>query len=264
MCCGTRCRGRSCRAVEGWPSGQTCWRRFQSGSVPVSGSGCWRGCRSCLSGRGLSDWSRVIVDASLVDAKKGAARSRRSLRGRSGSRFHLAVDAAGAPFAIRIGPGNENERLHLCRWLTSCSLAASCPLSSGQTAATTATSCASHCAQRGVEPMISERRRPGEPDPGRHTDRPPREPSPTQTTRPARTQTLAGRTHQQLATQLAARRDPLGTPTRTLARRHPNRRRHHHLPNPRTLIPLAPPDTFTKTGVRHLYKRRCQTPRSRV
>jgi hypothetical protein len=25
---------------------------------------------------GLSDWSRVIVDASLVDAKKGAARSR--------------------------------------------------------------------------------------------------------------------------------------------------------------------------------------------
>jgi hypothetical protein len=35
---------------------------------------------------GLSDWSRAIVDASLVDAKKGAARS----QGRSGAALAAA------------------------------------------------------------------------------------------------------------------------------------------------------------------------------
>src|SRR5262249_15407708 len=45
--------------------------------------------------------------------EKGGGAVARSLRGRSGSRFHLAVDANGAPLAIRIGAGNENERAHL-------------------------------------------------------------------------------------------------------------------------------------------------------
>jgi hypothetical protein len=42
--------------------------------------------------------------------EKGGGQVGRSFRGRAGSRFHLAVDAGGAPFAIRIGAGNENER----------------------------------------------------------------------------------------------------------------------------------------------------------
>jgi transposase len=45
--------------------------------------------------------------------EKGGGQVDRSLRGRSGSRFHLAVDANGAPFAIRIGLGSENERKQL-------------------------------------------------------------------------------------------------------------------------------------------------------
>src|SRR5256885_6645909 len=44
---------------------------------------------------------------------KGGAQVARSLRGRPGSRFHLAVDAAGTPLAIRLAPGNENEQRHL-------------------------------------------------------------------------------------------------------------------------------------------------------
>ena len=62
-------------AVEGWPSGQTCWRRFQEWQR----AGVWERLfvrmQELLEQEGLSDWSRAIVDASLVDAKKGAARS---------------------------------------------------------------------------------------------------------------------------------------------------------------------------------------------
>jgi transposase len=62
--------------VEGWPSGQTCWRRFQEWQQ----AGVWERLlarmQELLEREGLADWSRAIVDASLVDAKKGAARSR--------------------------------------------------------------------------------------------------------------------------------------------------------------------------------------------
>jgi transposase len=62
--------------VEGWPSGQTCWRRFHEWDR----AGVWQRLLSrmqeLLEQEGLVDWSRAIVDASLVDAKKGAAKSR--------------------------------------------------------------------------------------------------------------------------------------------------------------------------------------------
>ena len=62
-------------AAEGWPSGQTCWRRFHEWRR----AGVWERLlvrlQVLLEQEGLSDWSRAIVDASLVDTKKGAARS---------------------------------------------------------------------------------------------------------------------------------------------------------------------------------------------
>ena len=61
--------------AEGWPSGQTCWRRFHEWRR----AGVWERLlartQELLAREGLSDWSRAIVDASLVDAKRGAARS---------------------------------------------------------------------------------------------------------------------------------------------------------------------------------------------
>ena len=61
--------------VEGWPSGQTAWRRFHEWQQ----AGVWERLlermQQLLEQEGLVDWSRVIVDASLVDAKKGARRS---------------------------------------------------------------------------------------------------------------------------------------------------------------------------------------------
>ena len=61
--------------VEGWPSGQTCWRRFHEWRR----AGVWGRLlvrlQELLEREGLVDWSRAIADASLVDTKKGAARS---------------------------------------------------------------------------------------------------------------------------------------------------------------------------------------------
>jgi transposase len=45
--------------------------------------------------------------------KKGGEKVARTLRGTPGSRYHLAVDAQGAPLAVRLAAGNENEQRHL-------------------------------------------------------------------------------------------------------------------------------------------------------
>ena len=60
----------------GLPSGETCRRRMEEWSA----AGVFQQAIGVLHAQLLEvdklDWSRVIVDASLVDAKKGAKRSR--------------------------------------------------------------------------------------------------------------------------------------------------------------------------------------------
>jgi len=62
--------------LEGLPSGQTCWRRLDEWER----AGVWAALLERLQQRLAEaeriDWSRAIVDASLVDAKRGAPRSR--------------------------------------------------------------------------------------------------------------------------------------------------------------------------------------------
>src|SRR6266540_2372062 len=72
--------------------------------------------------------------------EKGGAKVARTLRGRPGSRYHLAVDANGAPLAVRLSAGNENEQRHLL------------PL-------------VDELAARGIRPRISKPRKKGEPIP---------------------------------------------------------------------------------------------------
>ena len=59
----------------GFGSGSTCYRRLDEWQR----AGVWERLLSrmqeLLEREGLSDWSRAIVDASLVDAKRGAPRS---------------------------------------------------------------------------------------------------------------------------------------------------------------------------------------------
>src|SRR3954463_5355766 len=60
----------------GLPSGETCRRRLQGGSRRGLFQQANRVLQEQLAEAERLDWSRVIVDASLVDAKKGATRSR--------------------------------------------------------------------------------------------------------------------------------------------------------------------------------------------
>lgn len=67
---------RALPRLEGLPSGQTCWRRLDEWER----AGVWvrlmpRLQRLLIEADGV-DWSRAIVDASLVDAKRGARRPR--------------------------------------------------------------------------------------------------------------------------------------------------------------------------------------------
>src|SRR5437016_4631979 len=96
----------------GLPSGETCRRRLEEWSRRGLFQRAIRVLQQQLAGADKLDWSRVIVDASLVEAKRGARRSR-TLRGTAGSRFHLVVEAGGLPLEILLGPGNENEQRYL-------------------------------------------------------------------------------------------------------------------------------------------------------
>src|SRR3989442_790003 len=60
----------------GLPSGETCRRRLEEWSRRGLLQTALRVLQQQLAGADKLDWSRVIVDASLVDAKKGARRSR--------------------------------------------------------------------------------------------------------------------------------------------------------------------------------------------
>jgi transposase len=60
----------------GLPSGETCRRRLEEWSSRGLLEQALRLLQQDLAGAERLDWSRVLVDASLVDAKKGARRSR--------------------------------------------------------------------------------------------------------------------------------------------------------------------------------------------
>ena len=60
----------------GLPSGETCRRRLEEWARRGLLEQALRVLQQHLAGADKLDWSRVIVDASLVEAKKGARRSR--------------------------------------------------------------------------------------------------------------------------------------------------------------------------------------------
>lgn len=67
---------RALPRVEGFPSGQTCWRRLHEWER----AGVWptllKRLQALLAEAEGSELARALVDASLVDAKRGARRSR--------------------------------------------------------------------------------------------------------------------------------------------------------------------------------------------
>ena len=87
----------------------------------------------------------------------------RSLRARSGSRFHLIVDATGVPLAIRVGAGDENERRQLLPLLDQLLARRIRPAELWADRGYDGEQLRAAIRQRGVTPVISRRRRRGEP-----------------------------------------------------------------------------------------------------
>jgi transposase len=67
---------RALPAIAGFPSGQTCWRRLDEWERAGVWPALMARLQELLEQAERLDWSRAIVDASLVDAKRGARRSR--------------------------------------------------------------------------------------------------------------------------------------------------------------------------------------------
>jgi transposase len=67
---------RALPRIEGFPSGQTCWRRLDEWEKAGVWSQLIVRLQARLAEANAIDWSRAIVDASVVDAKRGAGKSR--------------------------------------------------------------------------------------------------------------------------------------------------------------------------------------------
>jgi transposase len=89
----------------------------------------------------------------------------RTFLGKPGSRYHLAVDANGAPLAIRLSAGNENEQRHLLPLLDALAERAIVPRELWADRAYASKALDQALRERAIEPRISKPRRPGDPIP---------------------------------------------------------------------------------------------------
>jgi transposase len=97
--------------------------------------------------------------------KKGGAKVARTFRGSSGSRYHLAVDARGAPLAVRLSAGNENERRHLLPLVDALLARGIRPGELWADRGYDSRALEQALRERQIEPRISKRRRAGAPIP---------------------------------------------------------------------------------------------------
>jgi transposase len=97
--------------------------------------------------------------------EKGGGKVARTLYGRPGSRYHLAVDANGAPLEIRLAPGNENERHHLLPLIDALQARGIQPAQVWADRGYDSAELEQALRDRQIEPRISKRRRAGEPIP---------------------------------------------------------------------------------------------------
>jgi transposase len=109
----------------------------------------------------------VTGDRRRLDGRreKGGEKVARTFLGKPGSRYHLAVDANGAPLAVRLSAGNENEQRHLLPLLDRLAEQAIRPRELWADRAYASKAIDQALRERAIEPRISKPRRPGEPIP---------------------------------------------------------------------------------------------------
>jgi transposase len=98
----------------GCGSGMTCWRRLRDWQRAGVFSRLQEVVLARLQAAGALDWSRAVMDASLVRAK-GVKRGGEQTgpnstdRARPATKRHLLTDRQGIPLAELLTPGNRNE-----------------------------------------------------------------------------------------------------------------------------------------------------------
>ena len=173
--------------------------------------------------------------------EKGGEKVARSLLGRPGSRYHLAVDANGLPLEVRLAAGNENEQRHLLPLIDALLERGIRPDEVWADRGYDSNPLAHGLRERTIEPRISKRTPAARADPS-WPDRSrglARQETPTQDTRPPGPTPLADRTHQRVAESETPDRYPPRPQSRQLPRLPPPRHDHH--PHQATL--RSAPDT---------------------
>src|SRR5437660_2037117 len=97
--------------------------------------------------------------------EKGGEKVARTLRGTPGSRYHLAVDANGAPLAVRLSAGNENEQRHLLPLVDELAARGIRPDELWADRGYASKAIEQALLEREIEPRISKPRKKGEPIP---------------------------------------------------------------------------------------------------
>jgi transposase len=97
--------------------------------------------------------------------EKGGAQVARTFLGKPGSRYHLAVDARGAPLAVRLSAGNEPENKHLLPLIDALLARKIQPDQVWADRGYDSDELRDGLRQRAIEPVISKRRRSGQPIP---------------------------------------------------------------------------------------------------
>jgi len=127
-----------------------------------AGSACWREPARLVAGD-----RRCVVGG----REKGGEKVARTLLGRAGSRYHLAVDANGLPLEVRLAAGNENEQRHLLPLIDALLERNIRPRELWADRGYDSQALEQGLREREIEPRISKRRLPHEPIPPGETSR---------------------------------------------------------------------------------------------
>jgi transposase len=128
----------------------------------LAGAACWREPARLVAG----DHRRVAGRR-----EKGGEKVARTLLGRAGSRYHLAVDANGLPLEVRLAAGNENEQRHLLPLIDALLEREIRPGEVWADRGYDSGALEQALRERQIEPRISKRRLPHEPIPVAQTTR---------------------------------------------------------------------------------------------